>query len=73
MAAALNDAISLLPPKQRMALVLRYVHDLSHEQVAAAMGIRPGTASALISRGTAALRTMDALDHLANDDAGEKR
>ena len=73
LAAALNDAISLLPPRQRMALVLRYVHDLSHEQVAAAMGIRPGTASALISRATAALPTMDALDHLANDDAGEKR
>ena len=72
LAAALNDAISLLPRKQRMALVLRYVHDLSHERVAEAMGIRPGTASALISRGTAALRTMDALDHLANDDAGEK-
>ena len=72
LAAALNDAISLLPRKQRMALVLRYIHDLSHERVAEAMGIRPGTASALISRGTAALRTMDALDHLANDDAGEK-
>ena len=73
LAAALNDAIGLLPRKQRMALVLRYVHDLSHEQVAEAMGIRPGTASALISRGTAALRTMDALDHFGHDDAGEKR
>lgn len=73
LAAALNDAISLLPRKQRMALVLRYVHDLSHQQVADAMGIRPGTASALISRGTAALRTMDALEPFGHDDAGEKR
>ncbi len=73
LASTLNDAMGLLPAKQRMALVLRYVHDLSHEQIAEAMGIRPGTASALISRGTAALRTMDALEHLAHDDPGEQR
>ena len=72
-AAALNDAMSLLPPPQRLAVVLRFVHDLSHEQVAEAMNIRPGSASALISRGTAALRTIEALEGLEDDEGlGER-
>lgn len=71
LAEALRGAIDLLPPKQRMALVLRYVHDLSQDQIAQAMGVRPGTAGALISRGRAALRTMQALEQFADDDQGE--
>jgi RNA polymerase sigma-70 factor (ECF subfamily) len=55
------ESLALLPDKQRTALVLRYVHDLSHEQIADAMGVRPGTAGALISRGRSALRQQAAL------------
>lgn len=62
---SLRGALALLPEKQRMALVLRYVHDLTHDQIADAMGIRPGTAGALISRGRAALRSMEALEQFA--------
>jgi RNA polymerase sigma-70 factor (ECF subfamily) len=70
LAEALRGAIDLLPERQRIALVLRYVHDLSHEQIAEAMGVRPGTAGALISRGRAALRTTQALEQFAEDERG---
>jgi RNA polymerase sigma-70 factor (ECF subfamily) len=53
---ALADALSELPPKQRVALALRYVHDLSDAEIAAALGCRQGTVHALLSRGRAALR-----------------
>lgn len=71
-AAALNAAIAVLPAKQRTAVILRYVHDLTHQQVADAMGIRAGTASALISRATATLRTIQALDDLMDREGGER-
>ena len=70
LAEALRGALDLLPPKQRMALVLRYVHDLSHDQIAQAMGVRPGTAGALISRGRAGLRTIQALEQFAEGERG---
>jgi RNA polymerase sigma-70 factor (ECF subfamily) len=53
---ALVGALSRLPARQRMALALRYVHDLSDAQIAAALGCRVGTVHALLSRGRKALR-----------------
>lgn len=53
---ALVDALSRLPARQRMALALRYVHDLSDAEIAAALGCRVGTVHALLSRGRKALR-----------------
>jgi DNA-directed RNA polymerase specialized sigma24 family protein len=38
----LIDAITVLPLKQRTAVVLRYWADLNHIQIAETMGIRPG-------------------------------
>lgn len=67
---AVADALEQLPAKQRIALVLRYVHDMTHEQIAAAMDIRPGTAGALISRGRAALREGGRLAQFGDDDRG---
>jgi RNA polymerase sigma-70 factor (ECF subfamily) len=52
----LQRGLTKLPVKQQFALVLRYVHDLSDEDIAAALGCRPGTVHALLSRGRAALR-----------------
>lgn len=52
----LADALAELPPRQRVALALRYVHDLSDAQIAAALGCRQGTVHALLSRARAALR-----------------
>jgi RNA polymerase sigma factor (sigma-70 family) len=62
---ALASSIAELPPKQRLALALRYVHDLSEAEIAAALGCRAGTASSLLSRGRAALRRDPALAELA--------
>lgn len=53
---ALVAALSRLPARQRVALALRYVHDLSDAEIAAALRCRPGTVHALLSRGRQALR-----------------
>lgn len=58
-----------LPSRQRAALVLRFFHDLSDEDIAAALDCRLGTVRSLISRGLTALR--DGLDEV--DDAGAER
>ena len=63
--AALSAALSELPPKQRLALGLRYVHDLSDAEIATALGCRLGSAQALLSRGRAALRRDPQLSDLS--------
>ena len=45
-----------LPPRQRAALTLRYVHDLEDDAIAAALGCRRGTVRSLLSRGLSTLR-----------------
>lgn len=62
---ALVAALVKLPPKQRVALVLRYVHDLPDAEIAAALGCRTGTVYALLSRGRKALRNDVQLAELA--------
>lgn len=52
----LATALTRLPARQRLALALRYVHDLSDAEIAAALGCREGTVHALLSRGRQALR-----------------
>jgi len=51
-------AVDRLSARQRAALLLRYRLDLSFEDVAAAMGITPGAARTLASRGLATLRAQ---------------
>jgi RNA polymerase sigma-70 factor, ECF subfamily len=53
---ALAVALVSLPAKQRIALALRYVHDLSNEEIAAALGCRTGTVHSLLSRARSSLR-----------------
>jgi RNA polymerase sigma factor (sigma-70 family) len=62
---ALATALAGLPPKQRLALALRYVHDLSDAEIAAALNCRTGTVHALLSRGRSALRQDRQLAELA--------
>ncbi|MEU8118459.1 sigma-70 family RNA polymerase sigma factor [Spirillospora sp. NPDC049024] len=50
------QALTRLPARQREAIVLRYYLDLSEVEIAAAMGVRPGTVKSTISRGLDALR-----------------
>lgn len=60
--AAVMSALMILQPRQRAALVLRYVHGMTQREIAEALGCRPGTAGALISRGLRRLREAGAID-----------
>ncbi|HEX8094886.1 SigE family RNA polymerase sigma factor [Jatrophihabitans sp.] len=60
----LRRVLSTLPPRQRAAVVLRYFHDLSDQQIAEAMGCRATTVRSLISRALSTLRGGAALTGL---------
>ena len=51
----LLSALRRLPDRQREALVLRFFLDQTEPEIAAAMGISPGTVKSTTSRGLAAL------------------
>jgi RNA polymerase sigma factor (sigma-70 family) len=59
------DRIAALPGRQRSAVILRYVHDLCDEDIAAALRCRTGTVHALLSRARSALRNDPAIRDLA--------
>ena len=48
-------ALGALPARRREAIVLRYWLGLSEAEIAAAMGIAPGTVKSAVSRGLAAI------------------
>jgi RNA polymerase sigma factor (sigma-70 family) len=48
-------ALAALPPRRREAIVLRYWLGLSEREMAAVMGVSPGTVKSLVSRGLDAL------------------
>ena len=53
---ALWDAVHDLPPKQRGAVLLRFVGDLSHREIAAALGSSEDAARRSLADGLAKLR-----------------
>jgi RNA polymerase sigma factor (sigma-70 family) len=55
---ALMAALRRLPTRQREAVVLRYLADLSEQDVGLALGIHQGTVKTHLHRGLAALRTL---------------
>ncbi|UPK74511.1 SigE family RNA polymerase sigma factor [Nocardioidaceae bacterium SCSIO 66511] len=55
--ATLWEAIQALPPRQRAVVVLRYYEDLSEKDIAAVLGIAPGTVKSQASHGIKALRS----------------
>src|SRR6185295_18674681 len=55
--AALTARLRALPENQRAALVLRELEGMSHEEIAAALGISGGAARQAIARGRAAVRS----------------
>lgn len=63
---ALAQALASLPPRQAVALVLRYVHDLPDREIAEALGCRRNSVNALLSRGRASLREAAALTELVS-------
>lgn len=54
----LRRALRRLPPRQRVAVVLRYYEDLSEEDMAEAMRCSVPAARSLLSRGMQTLRTI---------------
>jgi RNA polymerase sigma-70 factor (sigma-E family) len=54
--AALWDALEQLPPRQRVAVVLRFYDDLTEAQTAAAMGCAVGTVKSQVSAALGKLR-----------------
>lgn len=53
---ALRHALQRLPAKQRAAVVLRYLEDMSVAEVGAVLGIREGTVKSQTARGIESLR-----------------
>jgi RNA polymerase sigma-70 factor (ECF subfamily) len=51
MAHSVRAAVSALPPKFRIAVLLRYFDDLSYEQIAQALDCSAGTVASRLSRG----------------------
>jgi len=51
MANSVRAAVSALPPKFRIAVLLRYFEDLSYEQMAKALHCSMGTVASRLSRG----------------------
>jgi RNA polymerase sigma-70 factor (sigma-E family) len=49
-ALAVRDALRVLSPRQRAAVVLRYFEDLREAEIAQLLGCRPGTVKSLLAR-----------------------
>jgi RNA polymerase sigma factor (sigma-70 family) len=54
---AIWEAVAALPPKQRAAVTLRFASDLTHEEIAAALGCSPAAARRSLHEGLKRLRT----------------
>jgi RNA polymerase sigma-70 factor (sigma-E family) len=59
--------------RQRAAIVLRYYHDLSDEQIAESLECAPATVRSLISRGLAAMRADQLADNPQINETGTTR
>lgn len=55
---AVRSALPLLPIEQRSALILRYYHDLSYEEIARVLACPIGTVRSRIHNGLARLRRL---------------
>ena len=69
---ALADALRRLPKRQREAIALRYLSDLSEADTAAALGIAPGSVKVHVHRGLASLRDQLGHDTLEAVGAGSE-
>jgi RNA polymerase sigma-70 factor (ECF subfamily) len=65
---SVREAIATLPPRQRQAVVLRYLADLPLADIADAMGCAVGTVKASLHQAMQSMRVE--LDDKEDDDAG---
>lgn len=72
-AATARLALARLGERERMAMVLRYVHDLPDSQIAAVLECRRGTVNSLLSRARERLRAMPDLALVATAYPGDDR
>jgi RNA polymerase sigma factor (sigma-70 family) len=54
----LGDALAMLAPKRRAAIVLRYYAGLQEQEIAEVLGVRPGTVKSMLHRALAQLREV---------------
>jgi RNA polymerase sigma factor (sigma-70 family) len=59
----LREALALLPPKQRAAVVLRFLDDRSIDEVAEILNVSPGTVKSQTHDGLTALRRLLGADN----------
>ncbi|MEU4823349.1 SigE family RNA polymerase sigma factor [Actinomadura citrea] len=55
---ALGRALSRLPERQRLAVMLRYYEDMSEREIAEVLGVSIGTVKSTVSRAMARLREL---------------
>lgn len=55
---AVRDAVLHLPPEQRQVVVLRFMEELSYEEIGAALHLPVGTVKSRLNRAKAALREI---------------
>ncbi len=65
-----SDALAALPTKQRQAITLRYLVGCEEADIAAAIGVRPGTVKTHLKRGMARLRRELGVDTTLAVDLG---
>ncbi|TDC26493.1 SigE family RNA polymerase sigma factor [Streptomyces sp. 8K308] len=68
----LTAALQRLPPRQRAAVVLRYVEDRTETEVASLLGIRVGTVRSRSARGLEKLRADPAVRDLRAPETGQE-
>jgi RNA polymerase sigma factor (sigma-70 family) len=60
----LERALASLPPGARAVVILHDIEGYTHDEIAGALGINPGTSKSQLSRGRAALRRrLDPIEH----------